>query len=335
MIARAVMRGVFALPRPLKRRLAGPPVTSGPAPLALDAQLLLALTRRGGQTLVVDDSATASRAALRTGATALRGRRLPVTTRDLTIPGDHPVAARLCTPAVEAVPGALLLFLHGGGWVIGDLDVYDYPSRFLAHHAQVRVLTVDYRLAPEHPFPAALDDARAAYDHAVRTGPSWGVDPGRIAVGGDSAGATLAAALCNDPAVTAAFQLLLYPATDLATVSASRRELSDDFMLTDRDITFFYDAYTGTTDRTDPRLSPLYQRLSPTLPPTYLATAGYDPLRDEGVAYARALAGAGVAVEHRAVDDMIHGFLVFAGISAEFRQATLHAAHALRAGLRA
>ncbi|MDR7277236.1 alpha/beta hydrolase [Catenuloplanes atrovinosus] len=329
-----LMHGVLALPAPVKRRLAGPAVTEGPAPLDLDAHLLITMTGRAGYRLVVEDSAPASRAALRAGANALRGRRLPVTATPITVDG---IAARLHTPRASPAPGPLLLFLHGGGWAIGDLDVYDYPARFLAHHAGIRVLSIDYRLAPEHPYPAGLDDAATAFDWAVRNAHTLGADPHRIAVGGDSAGATLAAALSHRlsdrPGPRPVFQMLLYPATDLHGSTPSRRQFADGYLLTHADIQWLYDAYAGSTPRTDPGLSVRYADPAGGLPPTYLATAGYDPLRDEGQAYAAALAAHGVTVEHARFDGLVHGYLAFAGLSRPFRQAALHAAHALRDGV--
>lgn len=333
------LRGLLALPTALKRRLAGPPITSGPAPLALDAHLLVRVTARAGFSLVVNESAQASRKALRAGAHALRGTRLPVDAADTTIPNSHGhLTARLYTPSVESTPGALLLFLHGGGWATGDLDVYDYPARFLSHDAGIRVLTVDYRLAPEHPFPAAVEDVVTTFRWIIQHARTLGADPSRVAVGGDSAGANLTATLCNhlaaEPGRKPAFQMLLYPAVDLASVSRSRRQFATGFMLTEHDIDWFANAYAAATPRTDPRLSPRYATPHPALPPTYLATAGYDPLRDEGAAYADALAASGVTVEHAAQDDLVHGYLSFVGLGRRFAQAGSHAAQALKRAMR-
>jgi acetyl esterase len=332
------LQAVFALPQPLKRIIAGPPIRRDGLELALDAQLLLrmlALT----DTKLVDGTAQEARAALEL-------RRAMVTppghggvrARDVEIPSDWgPVPARLYEP-IRLAPGSpLLVYFHGGGWVIGSIDTHDANSRYLARNAQVRVLSVDYRLAPEHRFPAAVDDAFAAFQFAARNAEALGADPTAIAVGGDSAGANLAAAICLQAMKKGprpVFQLLFYPATDATTRHRSRTLFADGFFLSDEDISWFLDHYCPDLEqRRDPRLSVLLAEDLRGLPPAYVATAGFDPLRDEGNAFADRLREAGVPVVKRQHDDLMHAFVSFLNLSSRFREAVSEAAGALRTGL--
>ncbi len=229
------------------------------------------------------------------------------------------------------------MYFHGGGWVYGDLDSHDPACRFLAERSGVRILSVDYRLAPEHPFPAAYDDAVTAYRWVVEHAASLGADPARIGVGGDSAGGTLAAATAVTAAregLPLALQLLVYPGTDMTTKSESRRLFGRGFYLTDE----FMDVAKGhylpdELHWPDPAASPLLGEVPPGLAPAYVATAGFDPLRDEGEAYARKLADAGVEVELRRFPDQIHGFLNVVGAGRTARAASAEVAARLAAGL--
>jgi acetyl esterase len=235
-------------------------------------------------------------------------------------------------------PSGLLVFLHGGGWVIGSRASYDRGARFLAEYSGVRVLSVEYRRAPEHPFPAPVEDALAAFDHAVEHAAELGADPARIAVGGDSAGGNLSAVVAQLAAKrggpSPAFQLLLYPATDFTRRQPSRDLFREGFLLTQDDITWFSDHYTGSADRSDPRLSPLLGEIPPELAPAYVATAGFDPLRDEGELYAEAMKQAGVQVTVSRHRDLIHGYFSFAGLGSRFRTAALEAAVVLHTALK-
>jgi acetyl esterase len=200
------------------------------------------------------------------------------------------------------------------------------------------VLSVGYRLAPEHRFPAAADDALTAFRFAVANAEKLGADSSAIAVGGDSAGANLAAAVCLDTVRTngprPVFQLLFYPATDMTTRRRSRDLFADGFFLTDDDLTWFVDHYCpDVAGRADPRLSVLLADDLRGLPPAYVATAGFDPLRDEGNAFADRLRAAGVPVVKRQHDDLIHGFVNFVNLGTRFREAVSEAAGALRTGL--
>ncbi|GAB1514982.1 alpha/beta hydrolase [Actinophytocola sp. KF-1] len=334
----AALHAVFALPRPLRRVLAGPPIRRDGLELALDAQLLLRMLALTDTNLAGGDAATA-RAQLELRRGLVGPGVTGVRTRDLDIPSDTgaPVPARLYEP-VHLAPGSpLLVYFHGGGWVIGSIETHDPTCRYLARNAQVRVLSVEYRLAPEHAFPAAVEDALTAFRYAARNADALGADPSAIAIGGDSAGANLAVSVslqtpANGPRPV--FQLLFYPATDGTTRRRSRDLFADGFFLTDDDMTWFLDHYCpDVAMRADPRLSVLLADDLRGLPPAYVATAGFDPLRDEGNAFADRLREAGVPVVKRQHDDLIHGFVSFVNLGTRFREAVSEAAGALRTGL--
>jgi acetyl esterase len=222
--------------------------------------------------------------------------------------------------------------------VLGNLESHDGICRYLATRAGVRVLAIDYRLAPEHPFPAGVDDALAATRYALTHAAQLGADPARVAIGGDSAGANLAAVtsyqLARAGETVPAFQLLFYPAVDAVNRAPSRDLFSSGFYLTDEDGLWFDNHYVlPGTDRSDPRLSVLLADDLSGLPPTYLVTAGLDPLRDEGEAFAAKLSAAGVAVVLRRQDGLMHGFASMFGVSDRCREAVAEAAGALRTGL--
>ena len=258
--------------------------------------------------------------------------------RLMIIPGPGgPIALRAYRPAgakaAEALPA--LVFFHGGGWVVGDLDTHDHVCRHLAFAGDVVVLAIDYRLAPEHPFPAAVDDALAALRWARTQAATLGIDPARIAVGGDSAGANLAAIAClaarEAGDALPAFQLLIYPAVDFTADNASLRDNATGYLLTRAALLQFYDWYVGATqDRRDWRVSPLWAASHAGLPSALVQTAEFDPLRDEGALYADTLRAAGVPVEHRHYEGMVHGFARMGGRVDRGRRALDDAAAALR-----
>ena len=232
---------------------------------------------------------------------------------DRTIPGpggDVPV--RVYTPAGERTRGVLVYF-HGGGWVIGDLDTVDRPCRTLANAADVVVVSVDYRLAPEHRHPAAFDDCLAATRWVAEHAGELGADPARLAVGGDSAGGHLAAAVslaARESGPDIAFQLLIYPVTDFAFTTGSYTDNGEGFLLQRATMQWFWAHYLGAQDPgKDPTAFPARAESFVDLPPAFVATAEYDPLRDEGEAYAQALRDAGVTVTATRYEGMIHGFL--------------------------
>lgn len=330
----ALARLLMALPSSVQRRLAGEPICIDGQQLATEAQLILRFAGQSRERTVAQ-----SRRRMR-HTTALAGGPPvePVATRDLAIPDEAgPIGARLYRPHGLAEPSPLLVFYHGGGWVQGGLETHDNVCRFLALHGAAAVLAVDYRLAPEHPFPAGLNDALTAFRYAVEHADELGADPGAIAVGGDSAGGNLAVVVAGmaagDP-VPPAFQLLIYPATDAVEVRASRRLFAEGFLLTEDSIQWFLGHYLpDSSDRDDPRASPLYEPALHRLPPTYLATAGFDPLRDEGELLGARLAEAGVAVVVRRFPDLYHGFANAIGLGRRGREAMHEIASALRMGL--
>jgi acetyl esterase len=233
---------------------------------------------------------------------------------DRTIPGiDGAVPLRVYTPQVEgALP--ILVYFHGGGWVFGDLDTHDAMCRIVADAAGCLVVSVDYRLAPEHKFPAGLEDCIAATAWCAAHGGEIGGDPSRLAVGGDSAGGNLAAATAqaahDGGRPKLAFQWLIYPAVDFTADNASLRDNAEGYLLTKAAIDWTLAQYTeGPGEAQDPRASPGLERDLAGLPPTLVQTAEFDPLRDEGEAYGEALRAAGVPVEIIRYDGMVHGFM--------------------------
>jgi acetyl esterase len=262
-------------------------------------------------------------------ALVVGGRRpedvIPVkSVEDTTVPGaigDLP--ARVYRPD-GAGPLPTVVLLHGGGWVIGDIETHDNTARQIARDADAVVVSVGYRLAPEAPFPAAVEDAIAATRWVAEHVAELGGDD-RVAVAGDSAGGNLAAVVAQTfrdaggPPLAA--QFLIYPATDVAGEYPSRTENGTGYFLETATMEWFFDQYAGTETDIDARLSPLHAENLAGLPPAVVVTAEYDPLRDEGEAYARALADAGVRVEHRRFDGMIHGFFEMGPASAGARAA--------------
>jgi acetyl esterase/lipase len=227
---------------------------------------------------------------------------------------------------ISADPSPALVFFHGGGFVAGSLDTHDAISRSMANAAGCRVLAVDYRLAPEHRFPAALDDGFAAVVHVTDRARDFGIDAERIAVGGDSAGATLAAIVCQMAAERGwprlAAQLLICPIMDYAAQTPSRRSLGTGYLLDEMTLEHDLLHYLPEgVDRVDPRVSPLRATNLSGLPPTLIHTAEFDPLRDEGGAYAKRLIEAGVTTQHTCHAGMIHLFYVLGGVVPYARRA--------------
>jgi acetyl esterase len=231
------------------------------------------------------------------------------------------IALRAYRPAGVARHEVLpaLVYFHGGGWTIGDLDTHDVLCRQLSNGARCAVFSVDYRLAPEHPFPAAVEDSIAAARWVASEARALRIDPERIAVGGDSAGGNLAAVVALEardaggPAL--ACQLLIYPATDQRCGFASHERNGDGFLLTRQSIEYFRGHYLPRKDDwLDWRASPLLAKSLAGLPPAYVVTAGFDPLVDEGRAYAERLATEGNEIAYREYPDMVHGFILFGGV---------------------
>jgi acetyl esterase len=257
---------------------------------------------------------------------------------DLHAPGPAgDIRVRLYRPrgAADAGPLPALVYFHGGGWTIGDLDTHDVVCRVLADLARCAVASVDYRLAPEHKFPAAVDDAVAATRWIAREAGRLGIDARRIAVGGDSAGGNLAAVVAliardaGDPAL--AMQTLIYPATDMAADTASHLRYGEGHLLTRDAILWFRGNYLRAgPDEADWRASPLKAADLSGLPPAYVITAGFDPLVDEGRAYADRLRAAGVPVTYECFEGMIHGFVTMGGVIAAAHHALARCAQGLR-----
>jgi acetyl esterase len=247
-----------------------------------------------------------------------------------TINGSIPV--RVYRPEITG-PVPTIVYLHGGGFVIGDLDTHDGICRRLCRDVEAVVVSVDYALAPEHRFPRAVEDSYAALTEIAKNIAEYGADPARIAVGGDSAGGNLAA-VCAQLALTdglsLAAQLLVYPAVDLLGDYPSREENADGYFLTLADMHWFAENYLGVSEddpamaalSTDVRLSPLLAADLSGLPPAVVATAEFDPLRDEGNRYAEALTAAGVQVESQQFPGLIHGFYGIEHLSPAIEDAT-------------
>ncbi|GAA1503784.1 alpha/beta hydrolase [Nocardioides humi] len=301
--------------------------------LAPDLQLMLLLQRLARTGDLAGEGVRRGRAAMRENAVLVGGRQPIGSVRDLDVAG---LPARLYVPSRPSGSG-LLIFFHGGGFLYGDLVSHDAPCRVLAEESGVRVLSVEYRVGPEAAFPAAFDDAEAALRWAYEHADSLGADPDRIGVGGDSAGGNLAAWTAIAAAragLPLAFQLLVYPCTDADRATDSLRLFGEGLYLTAESIASFNDIYLPRPeDRVDERMNLLDVALPEGLAPAYVATAGFDPLRDEGEAYARRMVEAGAEVELRRYVDQIHGFLNIVGVGRSSRAAVREIAAGLRAGL--
>ena len=274
----------MALPEPVQRRLAGRPVTIDGNTLATDIQLMLRMQRLarlpGAETLPLAEG----RETVRLTAAHTAGDQPIGEVRSLRV-ADLP--ARLYVPSGAPATGPLLVFFHGGGFFCGDLDSHDGSCRFLAEQAGVRVLSVDYRLGPEHPFPAGHDDAVAAYAWTVEHAAELGADPDRLGVGGDSAGGNLSAVVAIEAARQGwpmAVQLLVYPATQSGRETRSAELFSEGFYLTQAFMDQADRLYSPGVPADEPRLSPMRAELPAGLAPALVYTAGFDPLRDEGEA---------------------------------------------------
>ena len=242
--------------------------------------------------------------------------------RDLAAPGPAGLIPLRLYRGLGAPAGALplLVYFHGGGWTIGDLDTHDIVCRTLANRAHCAVIAVDYRMGPEHRFPAAVEDCVAATRWAVAQAAVLGVDAARIAVGGDSAGGNLATVVAitlrDAGGPPLAFQALVYPATDQRMDTPSHAKFGEGYLLTRNNMLWFRDNYLWSADYDDWRASPLRAADLARLPPAHIITAGYDPLLDEGRAYSERVAAAGVPVLYECFEGMAHGFLTMGGVLA-------------------
>jgi acetyl esterase len=335
-LIRAWARLLFGLPPSVLRRLAGTRATAVLDGRTLDPQLAVALTmyeRFGPPPIERGDPASARVLTARGFAPFDADLRPMAAVRDLTMEpgghgdrGAHRLRARLYRPPRARSRGPAVVFYHGGGGVVGSLADYDPVCRVIASDTGYTVISVDYRLAPEHPFPAAVEDALAAYrwvrEHAVHLD----VDPARLAVAGDSMGGGLSAVVCQQARDTdlpvPALQVLLYPGLDWTLSGASQRTFELGYLLTGSMIRWFRSHYCpDETHWWDVRATPLFAVRMAGLPRALIVTAGFDPLRDDGQLYAERLERAGVEVRYRCEPSLIHGFVALTGVIAEARRA--------------
>lgn len=310
----AVARRLLAVPDRVVQRVAGDPIEVDGRFLNRSVQLLLAASERSGRNALEGQSVQERRAEMRKliplAMPAITGAHVV----DRLIPGPQSrLRIRVYRPfGAETTPPAIVFF-HGGGWVVGDLDTHDAPCRALAVASGCAVVSVAYRLAPEHPFPAPVDDCLAAFRWVCANADDLAVDAGAVAVMGDSAGGNLSAVVSrlardtDGPAPVA--QGLIYPATDFRMNTRSHELFADGFFLTKENMDWYRDQYLPSdVPLEDPMASPLLADELSGLAPAWVWTAGFDPLRDEGRAYADALEKAGVEAHQRCYDDTIHGF---------------------------
>jgi len=248
------------------------------------------------------------------------------------------VPVRLYRPTATQTPQPVLVYLHGGGWTIGDLDTHDVLCRQLARDGACAVVSVDYRMGPEHRFPAAVEDCVEAFSWVQAQAQVLHLDASRMAVGGDSAGGNLAAALClvqrEAGRPMPAFQLLIYPATDMRAVAPSHTTNGQGYMLTNDSINWYRGNYIADqAGWSDWRASPLLAPSHAGLPPALVLTAGFDPLRDEGLQYANALSAAGVPTQYVCFERQIHGFITMGRVIEEAQTAVGMCGSALRRAL--
>jgi acetyl esterase len=338
--AGVTLRALPRIPNAVKRLLlGGRSVTVDGNTLDTTLQLMLAGQRAAGiNGLVSSDDVRAARSQLRVLAASFKQEIPVIGVTNLSIPGPaDPIPARHYRTAETAAP--LLVFYHGGGMVLGDLETHDDLCRVICRDGGVHVLSVDYRRAPEHKAPAAVEDAYAAYRWALEHTAELGADTARVAVGGDSAGGNLAAVVAqqarNEDMPLPALQLLIYPWTNPSGQTRSQTLFAEGYFLTKRDIDWFRDHYLdgASVDATDPRVSPLLADDLSGLPPALVLTAGFDPLRDEGNQYAEAMRAAGVTVDLREFGSLVHGFANFFPLGGGSAVATAETISGMRAHL--
>ena len=322
--------------------MAGAAATAAPnPPLTAAMSALLERIARAGRPPFHTLGAAQARAVYRSGAEVLDLPRAPLArVEDIVVPaGGHaplaaPLVARLYAPSHERLP--VLLYLHGGGFTIGGIETHDSLCRRLALLGGVAVVSLDYRLAPEHRFPAAVDDAWAAMRWLASAGDALGLDGARLAVGGDSAGATLAAVCAihaRDIGLPLALQLLVTPGTVARADTPSHRAFANGYLLDAADIAWFFDQYIDAADRDDWRFAPLNAADLEGIAPACIVLAECDPLVDEGLAYADRLRFAGVAVELELVRGVTHDFIKLGRAIREARAAQAACGAALRRAL--
>jgi acetyl esterase len=303
-------------------------------------RVMLATQKLGGQDrLAVGDDPLIARQRLRAVTGILNRNSVTVGgVTTVSIPGPAgPIPARHYRPDSDR-RAPLMVFYHGGGWVIGDPDTHDGLCRLICSGAGIHVLSVHYRLAPEHPAPAGVDDAYAAFQWALQHSGELGAEPGRVLVGGDSAGGNISAVVAQrgrDDGAAPVLQLLLYPATDMRGGTRSRALFAEGYLLTRKDMDFFEHHYLSRSDldASNPRISPVLADDLSGLAPAIVVTAGFDPLRDEGEQYAAAMRDAGTIVDLRRFGSLTHGFANLSSLGGGSRIAVAEIVSALRAHL--
>jgi acetyl esterase len=330
-LVRAATRALLRLPAPVLAAVGGMRARTRRDGQRLDAEVAALLAMNdllGAPPLERCDPAGARLRMARGFAPFDEPPRPMAVLRDLAIPGGphgH-VPARLYRPRSARSRGPALLYLHGGGGMVGSVDVYDGACRLIADDAGMVVVAVDYRLAPEHPFPAGIDDALAAYFWVREQAEALDIDPGRLAVAGDSMGGNFTAVLCqhlrDHDLPMPALQVLVCPALDSTLSGRSQQTFARGYLLTAATIRWFVEHYlAGEEHRWDVRASPLFATRLAGLPAALIITAGHDPLRDDGRLYAERLERAGVTVRYRCETGLIHGYITLTGVIAEARRA--------------
>lgn len=320
-LQRTLFTTIGRMPQPVLRRLCPPPTNSDGDVMAAEVAVIMKLTELAGQDF--SDGSVADARAFVEAEARTYAEHLPAFTieEDLLLPGG----LRATRYRAAATSRGLVLFFHGGGFVVGSRASYDTPARLIARGANVDVLSIEYRLAPEDPFPAPIDDAMIAWQYAVEQAAEWGHSPDRIVLLGDSAGANVCAVLAHQlrgAATQPVLQVLMYPVTDLTSEDGSRREFDRNPALTAKQIRWFTDKYVPNPgDWTDPRVSPLLYDDFSNLPPALITVAGFDPLRDEAIAYAAKLRDSGVPTRLLRESGLVHGYISMTRISPTVRAA--------------
>lgn len=320
-LQRALLVFLSRLPAGLQRLLAKPPINSAGDTMAPDVALLMKLSESGPD---YSDLPPGEARATTERELALFAARIEPCAVEEEIEVSPEVQL---TRFSNGTPSrGMILFFHGGGFVIGSRASYTAPARMLAHGTGAEVVSVEYRLAPDAPFPAAQDDALAGWRYVVAHATDWGVDPHRLVVAGESAGGNIAAVLCQQVRgedVQPMLQVLIQPVTDLVEHRPSQDEFAGSPALSAKQIAWFIEHYLPEgTDRSDPRVSPYRATSLAGLPPAIVNLAGFDPLHDDGQAYATALLEAGVPTEVTRERGQVHGYISYTAVSPSCRQAT-------------